>query len=144
MRYFIVSLLLLISNNVFASDKFISVTVKPSQGISGSISFNFHPSQQVSVLVYESASSIKETLVDIDASTVTRIRQLAERTLDELISRKDFSAFPEYKQTSAIIITQNKVTKSISTRRYSKQLISLIEIIKDYAPAGHEPKLDQK
>ena len=136
--------LLLINSNIFASDKFISVTVKSSQGISGSISFNFHPNQHITVLVYESASSIKEIPVSIDAKTVSQIRKLTQRVLDEFIRQEDFSPLPEYKQTTAIIITQSKVTKSISTRRYSKNMISLIKMINNYAPAGYEPRLDRK
>jgi len=144
MRYLLVSFLLLISSNSFASEKSISITIKPSASIVGTISFNIHPDQSVTVLVYESASKITESPVSIDSKTVTQIRQLSERVLEEFISLKDFSQFPEYKQTSAIIITQSKVTKSISTRRYSAQLISLIKMIKNYAPIGYKPHLDKK
>ncbi len=144
MRYLLVSFLLLISSNSFASEKFISITIKPSASIVGTISFNIHPNQSVTVLVYESASKITESPVSIDSKTVAKVSQLSERILDEFISLKDYSQFHEYKQGSAIAITQSKVTKSISTRRYSEKLISLIEMIKDYVPKEYKPQLEKK
>ncbi len=144
MRYLLVSFLLLIGSNSFASEKSISVTIKPSAGIIGTVSFNIHPDQNVTVFVYESASKISETPVSIDSKTVAMVSQLSEQVLDEFVSLKDYSRFPEYKQTSTIAITQSKVTKSISTRRYSEQLISLIKMIKDYVPKGYKPRLEKK
>jgi hypothetical protein len=144
MRYLLVFFLLLISSNSFASEKSISVTIKPSASIVGTISFNIHPDQSVTVLVYESASKITESPVSIDSKTVAKVSQLSERVLDQFVSLKDYSQFPEYKQGSAIAITQSKVTKSISTRRYSEQLISLIKMIKDYVPKGYKPQLEKK
>ena len=144
MRYLLTSLLLLISSSSFASEKSISVTIKPSASIIGTISFNIHPNQSVTLLVYESASKINETTVSIDSKTVEKISQLSERILDEFVTLKDFSHFPEYKQGSAIAITQNKVTKSISTRRYSEQLISLIKMIKEFVPNKYKPQLEKK
>lgn len=144
MRYLLVSFLLLICSNSFASEKSISVTIKPSAGIVGTISFNIHPDQSVTLLVYESVSKITESSVSIDSKTVAKVCQLSERIFDEFGSLKDYSKFPEYKQGSAIAITQSKVTKSISTRRYSQNLISLITIIKDYVPEEYKPRLEKK
>ena len=144
MRYFLLSFLLLIGSNSFATEKSISITIKPSTSIVGTISFNIHPDQNVTVLVYESFSKINESPVSIDSKTVAKVRQLSEQILDEFVSLKDYSQFPEYKQGSAIAITQSKVTKSISTRRYSEKLISLIKMIKDYAPIGYKPQLEKK
>ena len=144
MNHLLVSFLLLISSNSLASEKSISITVKPSTGIVGTISFNIHPDQSVTVLVYESASIINESSVSIDSKTVAKVSQLSEQILDEFVSLKDYSQFPEYKQGSAIAITQSKVTKSISTRRYSEKLISLIETIKDYVPKEYKPQLEKK
>ena len=144
MRYLLVSFLLLMGSDSFASEKSISVTIKPSTGIIGTISFNIHPNQNVTVLVYESASKINETLVSIDRKTVAKVSQLSELVLDEFLRLKDYFQLPEYKQGSAIAITQSKVTKSISTRRYSEQLILLINMIKDYVPKGYKPQLEKK
>ena len=144
MRYLLVSFLLLISSNSFASEKSISVTIKPSAGIVGTISFNIHPDRSVTVLVYESVSKITESPVSIDSKTVAKVCQLSERILDEFVNLKDYSKFPEYKQGSGIAITRSKVTKSISTRRYSESLISLITIIKDYVPEEYKPQLEKK
>ncbi len=90
MRYLLVSFLLLISSNSFASEKSISITIKPSAGIVGTISFNIHPNQSVTVLVYESASKITESPVSIDSKTVAKVSQLSERILDEFVSLKDY------------------------------------------------------
>ncbi len=144
MNHLLVSFLLLISSNSLASERSISITVKPSTGIVGTISFNIHPDQSVTVLVYESASMINESPVSIDSKTVAKVSQLSEQILDEFVSQEDYSQFPEYKQGSAIAITQSKVTKSISTRRYSEKLISLIEMIKDYVPTKYKPQLEKK
>ena len=144
MKYLLVPFLLLSSSTSFASEKSISITIKPSAGIVGTISFNIHPNQNVTVLVYESVSKISEIPVNIDGNTVTKVSQLSEWVLDEFISLEDYSQFPEYKQGSAIAITQSKVTKSISTHRYSEQLISLIKLIKDYVPKGYQPQLEKK
>ena len=144
MTYLLISFLLLISSSSFASEKSISITIKPSASIIGTISFNIHPNQSVTLLVYDSASKINETTVSIDSKTVAKISQLSERILDEFVTLKDFSHFPEYKQGLAIAITQNKVTKSISTRRYSEQLISLIKMIKEYVPNKYKPQLEKK
>ena len=144
MNHLLVSFLLLISSNSLASEKSISITIKPSTGIVGTISFNIHPDQTVTVLVYEIASIINEFPVSIDSKTVAKVSQLSEQILDEFVSLKDYSQFQEYKQGSAIAITQSKVTKSISTRRYSEKLISLIEMIKDYVPTEYKPQLEKK
>ena len=144
MNHLLVSFLLLISSNSLASEKSISITIKPSTGIVGTISFNIHPDQSVTVLVYESASVINESPVSMDSKTVAKVSQLSEQILDEFVSLTDYSQFPEYKQGSAIAITQSKVTKSISTRRYSEKLISLIEMIKDYVPTEYKPQLEKK
>ncbi len=144
MRFWLVPLLLLSCSNSFASEKSISITIKPAHGIIGTVSFNVHPNQNVTVLVYESNSKISETPVSIDSKTVTKVSQLSEWVLEEFVSLKDYSQFPEYEQGSAIAITQNKVTKSISTHRYSERLISLIKLIKDYVPEGYKPQLEEK
>lgn len=144
MRYLLISFMLLISSNSFASEKSISVIIKPSSGIKGTISFNIHPDQSVTVLIYESASKITENTVTIDRKIVGKVSQLSETILGEFVSLKEYSQFPEYKQGSAIAITQSKVTKSISTRRYSEQLISLIKIIADYVPNEFRPHLEKR
>ncbi len=87
---------------------------------------------------------INESPVSIDSKTVAKVSQLSEQILDEFVSLKDYSQFPEYKQGTAIAITQSKVTKSISTRRYSEKLISLIEMITDYVPREYQPQLEKR
>ena len=144
MRYLLASLLLLIGSNIFAAEKSTSVTMKPSSGIAGTVSFNIHPDQSVTVLIYESVSKISETTLSIDSKAAAEMSELSELVLDEFISLKGYSQLPEYKQTSAIAITQDKVTKSISTRRYSEQLISLIKMIKGHLPERHQPQLEKE
>ena len=77
MRYLLVLILLLIGSNAFGSEKSISITIKPVSGIIGTVSFNMHSNQLVTVLVYESASNINETPVSIDTDAVAKISQLS-------------------------------------------------------------------
>ena len=144
MRYLLTIIILLYSSSSFASEKSYSVTVKPSAGIVGTISFNIHSDKSVTVLVYESISQIKESQVAIDSDTSEEIVRLIEKALGELIILKDYSTLPEYKQTSAVSITQDKFTKSISTRRYSDQLKALVETIIQYSPKKYQIQLEKK
>ena len=134
----------MIGGNSFGSEKSISITIKPSAGIIGTISFNVHSDQHVTVLVYESASNINETPVSIDADTVAKISQLSELVLNQFVKQTDYSQFIEYKQGSAVAITESNVTKSISTRRYSEEFISLISMMMNYVPEGYRLQLEKK
>ena len=134
----------MLSANTYASDNSYSVTIKPSASIAGTASFNIHIDNSVTVLVYESASKITENSVSIEKKKIAEVAQLLEGTLDEFLNIQDYSTLPEYKQISAISVTHNKVTKSISTRRYSQQLIQLIQAINQYFPKEHQISLQKK
>ncbi|MBV1905133.1 MAG: hypothetical protein KUG75_03580 [Pseudomonadales bacterium] len=144
MKYLIASLFLLLCINNVASEESISISIKPSTGLRGTLSFNIHPDNKVTLLIYESAIKISEAPVSIDAETFVHISQLSKQVFEEIIILKDFSHYPEYQQTASIAITHDHVTKSISTRRYSEQLISLIKEIKNYVPNEYKPKLEKK
>ena len=70
----------------------------------------------------------------MDTRVVAEVRQLIEDAMAELLSLKEYSSLSEYKQTSAISITQDKVTKSVSTKRYSEKLKEIIQIVNEYIP----------
>ena len=144
MRYLLTIIILLYSSSSFASEKSYSITVKPGVGIVGTASFNIHADKSVTVLVYESVSQIKESQVAIDSKASEVVVRLIEEALDELVTLTDYSTLQEYKQTSAISITQDKFTKSISTRRYSDQLKVLIETVNQYFPKEYQIQLEKK
>jgi hypothetical protein len=89
MRYLLIPILLLSSSTSSASDHSISITIKPSASIVGTVSFNIHSDQSVTVLVYESVTKITETPLSIDDKTVVRVSQLSEWVFDEFTSLKD-------------------------------------------------------
>jgi hypothetical protein len=144
MRSLLTIIILLYSSSSFASEKSYSVTVKPSAGIVGTTSFNIHSDKSVTVLIYESVSQITESPIALDSDTSEEIVRLIEKALGELIILEDYSMLPEYKQTSAVSITQGKFTKSISTRRYSDQLKALIETVIPYFPEEYKIQLEKK
>jgi hypothetical protein len=144
MRYVLRLFLFVVCCTGYASESSVSVTLKPSSGIAGTFSFNIHADQRVTLLVYESASAINESPVSIDRGTVESIHRLAEQVLEEFVSMEDYSTLPEYKQSAAVTITQDRVAKSISTRRYSENLISLVDAIQAYVPEEYRPQLEKK
>ena len=144
MRLLLAVAFLLFSTNSFGSGKSYSVTIKPKAGIVGTASFNIHDDNRITVLVYESPTKIAENMASVDAAKITEVIQLLESTIDELIEIKDYSNLPEFKQTSAVTVTKDKVTKSISTRRYTGQLIELIKAINSYIPKEYRTKLEKK
>lgn len=144
MRPLLAIIFLLYSTNSFAAEKSYSVTIKPSAGIFGTTSFNIHEDNSATLLVYESPAKITEAMVNLDTEESTEIVQLLEIVLDDLIKTIDYSSLPEYKQTSAVTVTQDKVTKSISTRRYTKKLIKLIYKVNQYIPKENQIKLEMK
>jgi len=144
MRYLLAIIFLLLSNTTFASERSYSVTVKPGTSIVGTTSFNIHSDMSVTVLVYESASKITESQIILDAKASSDVAQLIEEALTELVNLEDYSQLTEYKQTSAISVSHNKVTKSISTRRYTDQLIVLIKTVNRHIPKEHQIQLEMK
>jgi len=126
---------LLILTPCFASDESISITVKPSTGLSGTTSFNIHQDGTLTVLRYESPTKISEKSVDLESKKIKEIGSLAHDVLKEVLSTDDFSTWPEQKATFSVAITREKVTKSISTRRFSKKVSKLINLLKEYGVA---------
>lgn len=141
--YSLAFLLLFISSTGLAAEKSISITIKPSAGLAGIVSFNIHPDKSVTLLVYESAVKISEQPVAVDNKTVLQIIQSSEQVFNEYSRLDDYSRLPEYKQASAVAITQTRVTRSISTRRYSENMIALIRLITGFVAAEYRPQLEK-
>jgi hypothetical protein len=128
-RSLLIALFLIFSTNSLASDESVSITIKPSIGLSGTKSFNIHSSGEFTVLRYESPTEISEETVNIEPEKLSEVRSLAHGILQEFMATKKYSQWPEQKETISVSITQEKVTKSISTRRFSKNISALKDLL---------------
>ena len=90
---FSIILVLLFSALSFAANEAISITVKPSTGLSGITSFNIHQSGEFTVLNYESPTKITERTIVIDPKTIREIDVLAHEVLREIMIEKNYSIF---------------------------------------------------
>lgn len=112
----------------------ISVTIKPSRGITGTQSFNFHDDGRLTLLTYHSPSRITENPLTLSQDQSAKLRQSASRTLTEYLSQEQFKALEPKSQTLAIAHTKDGVTKSISSRKHSNAASQLIEALKKLSP----------
>ncbi|MFT5131967.1 MAG: hypothetical protein ACI9SC_000430 [Gammaproteobacteria bacterium] len=124
--------LMLVSFNSLADG--VSITVKPLIGIVGTTSLTFHEDEKVTMLVYESAAKITETLLEIGAEDSSYLKMLAVTTLNEYLNMSDFRNISEYAITFGISRTEDTVTKNISSRRLTKNALEIIDEFRKYTP----------
>ena len=94
----------------------------------------FHDDGTVTLLVYQSTTEIVDNVVVIEPVEATKLQQLAITTIDEYLSQKDFSALQRQSLLLGIVLTQDDVTKSVSSRRLSVDAIALIDALGRYVP----------
>lgn len=128
----------------FAAGESISIILKPTKGLSGTTSFNIHEDEKATVLKYESPTKITEQAVDLESGKIAEIIALVHEVFEEVISTKNYDTWPERRGTFSIAITEEKVTKSISTRRYSKKMIHLIKSLHNISPLGESFSEEQR
>jgi hypothetical protein len=121
----------LFTNYGLAFSESLSIAIKPSSGLSGTISFNIHENGASTILKYESPTNIIEDTVKIRPELVSEINNLSHIVLQEYMGLNQFSQWPEQQETISVAITNDKVTKSISTRRFSKNILMLKKLIKE-------------
>lgn len=142
-KHLIVTLALLAAVSTAAAGEAMSITLKPSSGLAGLTAFNLHSDGRVTVLVYESASKITETTVEIESGALTQIRDLAKGVLEEFMKLDSHAAVPLYRQSLGVAITRDDVTRSVTTRRFTESALSLIESLKLYVPAMQPVALER-
>lgn len=123
---------ILINFNSFADS--VSITVKPSKGITGTTSVTFHEDGKVTMLVYESGAQIVEKSLGIGAEESAKFKTLAVATLDEYLGTNEFRNINEFAVTFGVSRTENTVTKSISSRRLTKRALEIVREVRKYAP----------
>jgi hypothetical protein len=97
--------------------------------LTGTKSFNINSSGEFSFLRYESPAEIKEETINITPDVLSEIRSIAHEILQEFMVTQNFTKWPEHKETFSVAITQEKVTKSISTRRFSNNVVKLKNLL---------------
>ena len=119
----------------------IFITLKPTKGLVGTMSVNFHGDGKVTLLVVESPTIRTESLLIINAAVINDLKKMAAMTLDEYMLRKEFSQVRTYKLLAGISITRESVTKNISSRKLTQNMIQLITKINNYLPEEHRVKI---
>jgi len=120
--------ILMISSKVTFADS-LSVTLKPSKGLSGTTSLNIHDDRKVTVLVYESPVKINETTVVIESKKVEELRFLILSTLNDYLDLESFNGIKEYPFTISLSYTNQGVTKNVSCKRINKKAMNVIKQI---------------
>jgi len=128
-------LLCVCCSTVFAAES-VSIILKPQKGISGIVSVNVHADHSMTVLVYESPTNIVESTLPVETTIGQGIIDLSKDVFAQYVGLEDYSQLPDRKRTCAITITRDEVTKSISTRRYTEQLIALLQELNRHLPEG--------
>ncbi len=129
-RLILFTFICLLTNYGLVFGESLSITIKPSSGLSGIVSFNIHESGESTILRYESPTNIIEKSVKIRSELISKINHLSHSVLQEYMGLNQFSQWPEQQETISVAITNEKVTKSISTRRFSKNILMLKQLIK--------------
>jgi len=129
----------LICSNLFADE--ISVTLKPSKGLTGISSMSFHEDGNVTLLVYESAAKMISNTLELDAAEAGALKGLARDTLGEYLQTDQYEQWPSLTPLLGIAHTRDEVTKSISSRRYSAAAMRLVEAINPHLPLRYRISL---
>ena len=134
-----VLILCLLSLNVFSEE--ISITLKPTKGLAGTSSVTFHEDGKVTLLVYETSTKISDNLIDIDSKAVAELTDLATKALDEYLALKQFIQLKNYTLLVGILVTQDAVTKSISSRKLTQSVITLINKLNEHIPEQYRVEI---
>jgi len=110
----------------------ISITLKPTDRLSGTTSLNIHEDGSVTILVYESPSKISESSVDIDLDEKGEIHSFSLRALKTYLDQNSHSHIKETIFTISIAYTDKGVTKSISTKRINEEAMKVVTLLIGY------------
>ena len=138
----ICAVLCLMIGNVKANE--LVLTFKPSSGLSGISSLNFHEDGKVTLLIYESATKITETPVTLKVGEIASLKKLATNTLNEYLSQQQFKNIKTYQLTASIALKVDAVTKSISTRKLTANMITLVKQVNPHLPEKFRLKIVEK
>lgn len=129
MRITLFILLGLFSEYEAAFCQSVSITIKPTAGLTGTVSFNLHEDGQTTLLKYTTPGSIEEYLIRLKPEMRSEIIDLAHVVLKEYMGAEQFAQWAENQTSFSVAVTADMVTKSVSTRRYSENASKLREII---------------
>ncbi len=115
--------------NTIAMADSISVTLKPEKGLSGTTSFNIHDDGNATILVYESATKISESTINIEPNKKEELRLLTLIALRSYLNQNNYDHVKEYTFTMSLAHTVQGVTINVSSKRISKEAIKVIEQI---------------
>ncbi len=115
--------------NTIAMADSISVTLKPEKGLSGTTSFNIHDDCNATILVYESATKISESTINIEPNKKEELRLLTLIALRSYLNQNNYDHVKEYTFTMSLAHTVQGVTINVSSKRISKEAIKVIEQI---------------
>lgn len=134
MRAIVLLLLVLLLSPGHVFSEAISITSKPAGGLTGTTSFNFHKNGEVTLLQYKSPTNIIEVTINIEPEKTEKVANISHEVIAEYYTHSDYSKWPVQKETIAVAITKEKVTKSVSTNRHSEKIKYLMALLKDYIP----------
>jgi hypothetical protein len=129
MRPIIISILIVIFSTGPVLADSMSITLKPTKGLSGTASLNLHEDGSVTILEYESPTKISESSVNINSSEKDEIRSLTLRALKTYLNQNSHSHIKEYTFTFSIAYTDEGVTKSISTKRINEEAMKVVKLL---------------
>ena len=111
------------------AEESISITIKPSKALAGTTSYNLHATSELTKLVYVSRSDIQEHSIQAAPEQIERIKSDSLLIIQEVMDKTNFDEWKENSGSFAVAITQDKVTKSISTKRLSESMLRLQELL---------------
>lgn len=112
----------------------LSITLKPTKGLSGTTSLNIHEDGSITILEYESPTKISERTADFDSHKRDELRSLTLRVLKSYLNQENYSHVKEYTFTFSIAYTNDGVTKSISSKRINEDAMKLVKLLITHIP----------
>ncbi|MEW5008931.1 MAG: hypothetical protein AB1Y36_06585 [Cycloclasticus sp.] len=116
----LLAVIIILASTSAASAESISVSLKPSKGLSGTVSLNLHDDGKVTMLMYESPIKIVETLIDVNEVERSNIRSLALNALDSYLTKTDFKKIERSDFSVSFLHTKNHVSKNVTSKRLTE------------------------
>jgi len=113
----------------------LSVTLKPSTGLSGTASLTIHEDGKVTMLIYESPQKITEHTVDVNEVQKSKLTQKALQALDSYLLTNDFDELDRVNFSVSFLYTRDEVSKSVTTKRLNPLLKDALILLFEVVPA---------
>ncbi|MBV1876026.1 MAG: hypothetical protein KUG79_00155 [Pseudomonadales bacterium] len=119
MNNLLVALVILACASIASADS-ITVSLKPSKGLSGTASLNLHEDGKVTLLMYKSPVNIEENLIEVTELQLAELRAVVLKALNSYLTKTDYKAIELHDFSVSFLHTKNQVSKNITSKRLTE------------------------